>query len=417
MDLQVLGLSHHTAPLALRERVAFAAESLAPALKDLASQAGIEEAAIVSTCNRTELYVRGGDAQALRDWLAHAKHLDAEALEPALYHHAGMNAVRHLYRVASGLDSMVLGEPQILGQVKQAARFADTHGTMGPTLSQLFQRTFAVAKQVRATTAIGASSISMAAAGVRLAQQIFDDFSRLGMLFIGAGEMIDLAAAHFVARKPARVAVANRTLERGEALAQRLGARAITLAELHGEIADFDIVVSCTASTIPIVGKGMMESAVRARRHRPVFMLDLAVPRDIEPEVAKLDDVFLFTLDDLGRIVSEGRDKRAEAVDDAEGIIDRAVAEFVTWFDTRSAVPTIRLMRDYAEEYRGREMERARAALARGDEPAAVLEAFSRSLLNKFLHHPTTALQRAAPEERGQIARLIARLYNLPDSE
>ena len=417
MQLTVLSINHQTASLAVRERVAFPVENLAAAMRELMAASGADEAAILSTCNRTELYTRAGNGDAMIAWLARAGRLQIDELRAHLIRHEGADAVRHAFRVASGLDSMVVGEPQILGQMKHAVRVAEQEGVLGTLLNPLFQRTFTVAKEVRTNTEIGANSVSMAAASVRLAQNIFGDLSTLNVLFIGAGEMIDLAATHFFAQGPKRIVVANRTIERGEELARRLNGTAITLAELPEHIAGFDIVVTSTASTLPILGKGLMERAIRARKHRPVFMVDLAVPRDIEPEVAELTDVFLYTVDDLGRIIEAGIDKRKQAVVQAETIIEHHVKEFAVWLDSRAAAPTIRQMRDYAEQYRGMELARAHAQLARGEDPAKVLEAFSRALLNKFLHHPTTALNQAAPEERAELTRLLNRLYQSPEKE
>ncbi|MES2356222.1 MAG: glutamyl-tRNA reductase [Pseudomonadota bacterium] len=417
MHFQILGLNHQTAPVAVRERIAFPAENLPMALREFMGACEVEEAAILSTCNRTEIYTSRGNGDAAIDWLAHTSRITAQQIRGHLYHHEEMAAMKHAFRVASGLDSMVLGEPQILGQLKQAVRIAEQEGTLGPLLNPLFQRTFAVAKEVRTNTEIGANSVSMAAAAVRLAQNIFGDFGDLGILFIGAGEMIELAAAHFVAQAPKKVMVANRTIERGEELAQRLGGTAITLAELPNHISDFDIVVTSTASTLPILGKGLVERAIRARKHRPMFMVDLAVPRDIEPEVGELEDVFLYTVDDLGHIIEEGLDKRRQAVSEAEAIIDTRAAEFAVWLNGRAAAPTIRRMRDYAEQYRNIELARAQSLLTRGEDPTKVLESFSRALLNKFLHHPTVALNQAAPEERKELAKLLNRLYQLPEEE
>jgi len=413
----ILGINHQTAPVAVRERVAFPAENLGMALRELSKIGELDEVAILSTCNRTELYTTADNNETIIEWLAQMSRLKAHDIRSYLYSHEGASAIKHAFRVASGLDSMVLGEPQILGQLKHAARVAEQEGTLGPSLNPLFQRTFAVAKEVRTNTDIGANSVSMAAAAVRLAQNIFGDFRELNVLFIGAGEMIELAAAHFVSQSPQRVMVANRTMERGEELAGRLGGTAITLAELPEHISKFDVIVTSTASTLPILGKGLVERAIRARKHRPIFMVDLAVPRDIEPEVGELEDVFLYSIDDLSHIIEEGMDKRRQAMIEAESIIDTRVAEFANWLDGRAAVPTIRRMRNYAEYFRNVELTRARALLARGEDPEKVLEGFSRALLNKFLHHPTVALNEAAPEERQELANLLNRLYQLPEQE
>ncbi len=413
MQLFALGINHHTAPLAMREQLAFDPLRLQQALHDLLRLKPVREAAILSTCNRTELYCAAEHSGAAVQWLAEYHAMPPATLDPYLYTHPQKDAVRHMFRVASGLDSMVLGEPQILGQMKQAARAAEEAGTMGTLLSKLFQRTFAVAKEVRSTTAIGANIVSMAAAAVHLSARIFESIAGQRVLFIGAGEMIDLCAAHFAGEKPRRLTIANRTLERAQALADRFGGDAMRLDEVSERLADYDIIVSCTASPLPIVGLGMVERAVKARRHRPMVMVDLAVPRDIEAEVANLDDVFLYTLDDLGQIVERGMESRQAAVVEAEAIIDDRVQNFLHWMDTREMVPTIRALRDAAERMRRHELEHALKLIQRGDDPAAVLEALSHGLTNKLVHPPTHALNEAEGDERAEVAQLIARIYRL----
>jgi len=296
MSLYALGLNHATAPLDVREQVAFAPDSLGPALRDLLGRPKIKEAAILSTCNRTELYVHSPEPQPVVQWLEEFHRVPKDSLAPYIYTLPREKAVTHAFRVASGLDSMVLGEPQILGQMKQAVRHAESAGTLGLVLNRLFQRTFAVAKDVRSQTDIGSASISMAAASVKLAERIFPSIGEQRLLFIGAGEMIDLTATHFAARKPRKMTIANRTIERGRELAQRFSAEAITLNEMPDRLPEFDIIVTCTASTLPILGKGLLERVVKARRHAPVFIVDLAVPRDVEPEASDLDDVFLYSV-------------------------------------------------------------------------------------------------------------------------
>ncbi|MBI4123907.1 MAG: glutamyl-tRNA reductase [Betaproteobacteria bacterium] len=393
MALYTLGLNHQTAPLAVRERVVFHVERLREALDEL-KRGLAHEAAILSTCNRTELYVSGEQPAALAQWLAQYHRLQPDELQRYLYTLPREQAVRHAFRVASGLDSMVLGEPQILGQMKEAARAAESAGTLGTVLHKLFQRSFAVAKEVRSNTRIGAASVSMAAAAVKLAARIFPSLKDQSVLFIGAGEMIELTATHFAAQAPARIAVANRTLERGERLASRFNGQAIELRSLAEQLHEYDIVVSSTASSLPILGKGLVERALRSRRHRPMFMVDLAVPRDIEPEVAELDDVFLYTVDDLAQIVCANLDERRAAVDQAEVIIETQVGQFMRWMEARASVPRIRALRDQAEEARRQELERALRLLERGEPPAKVMEALSRSLTNKLLHAPTQALKK-----------------------
>lgn len=332
-------------------------------------------------------------------------------LRPYLYTLPQDNAVRHAFRVASGLDSMVLGEPQILGQMKDAVRQAEAAGGLGTYLHQMFQRTFAVAKEVRSTTEIGAHSVSMAAAAIRLSQRIFDRISDQNVLFIGAGEMIELCATHFSAQNPKTITIANRTLERGEQLAHRFNGRAIMLADLPEHLANFDIVVSCTASSLPIIGLGLVERAIKARRHKPVFMVDLAVPRDIESEVARLDDFFLYTVDDLGAAVQTGMENRQATVSQAEAIIETRVQAFMHWMDTRTVVPVIQELHESSEQIRLAELDRARRMLARGASPEAVLEALSKGLTAKFLHGSQQALHHAQGDERARLATLLPQLF------
>ncbi len=412
MTIFALGLNHQTAPLAVRERVVFHVERLSEALGE-AKRVLAPEAAILSTCNRTELYLSGEPSKAAAEWLARYHSVDPGELAPYLYTLPREQAVRHAFRVASGLDSMVLGEPEILGQMKDAARSAEAAGTLGTVLNKLFQRSFAVAKEVRTTTQVGANSVSMAAAAVKLAARIFPSLKDQKVLFIGAGEMIELCATHFAAQAPARIAVANRTLERAQALAHRFNARAIELRDLAAHLHEYDVVVSCTASSLPILGKGLAERALKARRHLPMFMVDLAVPRDIEPEVGELDDVFLYTIDDLQGIVQGNLDARQSAVAQAEAIIDTQVGQFMHWMQVRESVPLIRALRDQAEDARRNEVERALRLLARGDDPKQVLEALSQGLTNKLMHAPTQALNEATGDERRTLAGTLARLFRI----
>jgi glutamyl-tRNA reductase len=415
MNLIALGLNHTTAPVAVRERVSFPGEGLRQALADLRSSLSglLPEGAILSTCNRTEIYAaspRPGEiAAAVSAWLAQRQGLAQGQLQSHLYVLPDGQAVRHAFRVAAGLDSMVIGEPQILGQLKDAVRAAQDTGALGTHLHQLFQRSFAVAKEVRSTTEIGAHSVSMAAAAVRLARRIFEDLRETRVLFVGAGEMIELCATHFAAQHPKALVVANRTEERGEKLARQFGGGTLRLSELPERLEHFDIVVSCTASALPIIGLGMVERASRARRRRPMFMVDLAVPRDIEAEVARLDDVFLYTVDDLGKVVQSGAENRRAAVAQAEAIIETRVDAFMQWLSARQAVPAIRALHARGEALRTVELERARRMLARGDDPEAVLEALSRGLTSKFLHAPTAMLQRPG-DDHASVVRLIDRL-------
>ena len=411
MPLFVVGISHHSTPLEVREKLAFAPDRQGAALSDLARQPGVAEAVLVSTCNRTEVYCRGDSAEIVDRWLRDEAAKSGLALGDDIYRHAEEAAVRHAFRVAAGLDSMVLGEPQILGQVKQSVRTAEGAGTLGPLLGGLFRKTFAVAKQVRSDTALGAQSVSMAAAALRLAQNLFGDLSRSRVMLVGAGEMVELAATYFVAQRPQSVVVANRTLARGEEFAERFSAQAIALADLPGRIHEFDIVLTGTASSLPIIGKGLIESALAARRRRPMFIVDFAVPRDVEAGVSSLEDAFVYTIDDLGLIVQQGVEGRRAAAEEAESIVDRQVASFRDWNESRAAVPAIVELRRRADAYRESELARARSRLARGEEPAAVLEALAKGLANKFLHHPSRALSQAGEGEREALTRAIEILY------
>ena len=418
MAVWALGLNHTTAPLDLRGRFAFALDQIAPTLQSLRRSVGAAhhpevEAAILSTCNRTEIYCAAEHAALDHTvgWLAESGGVSPALLRSHAYTLTGDQAARHAFRVASGLDSMVLGEAQILGQMKDAVRAAETAGALGSTLNQLFQRSFAVAKEVRTATEIGAHSISMAAAAVRLAGQLFEDLKTTRVLFVGAGEMIDLAATHFAARQPSKIVIANRTLERGEKLATRFGAEAMRLADLPARLAEFDIVVSCTASTLPLIGLGAVERALKARKHRPMLMVDLAVPRDIEPEVKALEDVYLYTVDDLAHVVRQGEASRQAAVAQAETIIDAGVQGFMHWLDQRGTVPLIQQLNAQAEDWRNAELARARRLLARGESVDAVLEALARGLTQKMLHGTLAELHAGDAEARQQTAQAVSRLF------
>lgn len=412
MQLYVIGVNHTTAPIQIRENVAFNSEHLGNALRELTSH-DVAEAAILSTCNRTELYCSTDNPQKPLNWLSQYHKLETKNIQPYIYTLPDNEAVKHAFRVASGLDSMVLGEAQILGQFKQSVKIAQDAGTLGTLLHKLFQRTFEVAKEVRTNTDIGANSISMAAAAVKLAQRIFGDISNQNVLFIGAGEMIALCADHFAAQKPKSMVVANRTLERGLELATKIGGQAILLNDLPERFAEFDIVVTSTASQLPIIGLGMVESAIKTRRHRPIFMVDLAVPRDIEPEVAQLDDVFLYTVDDLELVVTDGKVNRQEAAIDAEIIVQARVENFMHWVKKRGGVPTIKALRDQAEATRRAELEKALKMIQKGENPAIVLDLLSNALTNKFLHAPSHALNLAQGDEHTRLENILKQLYQI----
>ena len=417
MSLYTLGLNHRTAPLDVREQIAFSPDALGHALRDLLARPKVKEAAILSTCNRTEVYVHTAEPQPVARWLEEFHRVPAESLSPHLYTLPRVETVTHAFRVASGLDSMVLGEPQILGQMKQAVRHAEAAGSLGLVLNRLFQRTFAVAKDVRTQTDIGSASISMAAAAVKLAERIFPALSEERLLLIGAGDMIDLTATHFAARNPRSITIANRTLERGRELAARFRAEAITLNEMPERLHEFDIVVTCTASTLPILGKGLLERVIKARRHAPIFIVDLAVPRDVEPEAAKLNDVFLYSIDDLAEIVKDNLQIRQEAVREAEEMIATQACSFLRWLEGRSVVPTITALHGHHEQLRAAELERVRKLLAGGTSPEQALDLLARGLTNKFLHAPTQALSQAGDAERAELVAVFERIYRIPDDE
>jgi len=418
MAVWALGINHTTAPLDMRGRFAFAVDQIGPTLQSLrenftAHRGRRPEAAILSTCNRTEIYCAGSqhELEPTIEWLAQSGGVAPGLLRSHSYLLQDGQAARHAFRVASGLDSMVLGEAQILGQLKDAVRAAEEAGALGTTLNQLFQRSFAVAKEVRTSTEVGAHSISMAAAAVRLAGQLFEDLGQVRVLFVGAGEMIELAATHFAAKNPKSLAVANRTLERGEKLANRFGGEVLRLADLAERLHEFDVVVSSTASQLPIIGLGAVERALKARKHRPMFMVDLAVPRDIEPEVKELEDVYLYTVDDLAHVVQTGHANRQAAVAQAEAIIDAGVQSFLHWVDQRGAVPLIQQLNAQADAWRAAELARARKLLARGEDVDAVLEALSRGLTQKMLHGPMAELHAGDAEARQRASQAIEHFF------
>lgn len=400
MGLLALGINHKTASLELREKVAFTPESMTEALREAVQQAGVRELAILSTCNRTEFYgvLPGQSGENLLAWMGRHRQLALSEISASIYQYENEAAVRHMMRVAAGLDSMVLGEPQILGQMKTAYAQAAEAGTLGPELERLFQTTFAAAKQVRTETAIGANPVSVGFAAVALARQIFADLRESEALLVGAGEMIELVGKHLHEQGVKKITIANRTLSRALELAQQFNGRAISLEEIPEALADADIVISSTASPLPILGKGMVERALKKRRHRPVFMVDIAVPRDIEPEVANLRDVYLYTVDDLQSVIEENMRSRQEAALAAEEIVVARAGQFMTQKREQGAFSTVTSYRQQVEVLREQELERALATLRKGGDPAEVLERLSRNLTNKLLHAPSVAMKKAAAE-------------------
>lgn len=414
MAVWTLGLNHRTAPIDLRERFAFASEQLENSLIGLRqSFESHKEVAILSTCNRTEIYCAGDAVQLPQtlSWLAEKGQTQVEVLQSHIYRLEGDASARHAFRVASGLDSMVLGESQILGQLKDAVKLAADTGALGTTLNQLFQRSFAVAKEVRTSTEIGAHSISMAAASVRLASRIFENIKDTHVLFVGAGEMIELCVAHFGAKLPRSITIANRSIERAQTLASAHGGKSIALADLPKKLHEFDIVISCTASTLPLIGLGAVKSALRARKNKPIFMVDLAVPRDIEPEVKDLRDVYLYTVDDLTEVINSGQSQRQAAVVDAEVIIDDGVRKFMSWLDQRTHVPLIQELNSQADNWRKAELVRARKLIEKGQPLEEVLEAFSLGLMKKMLNGPLRELHHEEVEQRDKAREAVRKMF------
>jgi glutamyl-tRNA reductase len=407
MAFNILGINHKTAPVALREKVAFSEERLLAALRTLQQQAGVAEAVILSTCNRTEVYWAGSASGAeLSQWLErhHGHDLD---LASSLYVHQEQRAVEHAFTVASGLDSMVLGEAQILGQLKDAYRVAQEAGSTGPALNKLFQAAFSAAKRVRSQTRIGENAVSIASAIVSLARRVYSDLSAHTALMVGAGEMNALAARHFMSAGVKRMVIANRTLARAQSLAAELKADAAGLDDLDRELAQADIVISCTASLVPLITKSAVEVAIRTRRRRPIFMVDLAVPRDIEPAVADLEDVYLFSIDDLQQLIDENRQQREVAAGGARLLIDEEVARFLSESRAHDAGPAIRALRQQADGIRLQTVEQARRLLAAGKSPDEVIDFLANTLTNRLLHSPTQALRQAGEQADSALAEAL----------
>lgn len=414
MQLFAVGINHQTAPVELREKLAFAPENMDAALTSATSVPGVEEVVIISTCNRTEIYASGtADCAALTEWLTVYQSVTDNSLADSLYRLEGDAALNHLMKVACGLDSLVLGEPQIFGQVKSAWTVSRESGTVGSLLNQAFQHAFSIAKRVRTETAIGQNPVSVAYAAVSLSQQIFANLSDVQALLIGAGETIELVAQHLCQKNIGGITVANRTLSRAADLARNYGAQAILLSDIHEYLPHADMVISSTASQLPVLGKGAVESALKARRHKPVFMVDIAVPRDIEPEVGKLNDVYLYTVDDLREVIEENRRSRESAATSAEQIILDGLDEWHKQLRTQNVAGTIRAFRQRVEDVRDAELEKALTALARGQPAEQVLTSLARSLTNKLLHTPTVKLKQAGEEGRDDHIRAAHELFDI----
>lgn len=415
MTILAVGVNHKTAPVEIRERISFGPDILVGALRSLTEHAQIGEGIILSTCNRTEVYctVHADGGEPVADWLSRFHGLDQQRIAPYLYTRVDRGAVSHLLRVASGLDSMVLGEPQILGQVKTAFQAASDSGSTGKLLGRMFQHAFAVAKQVRTDTAIGNSPVSVAFAAVSLARQIFSDLSDQTALLVGAGETIELAARHLHQHGVGRVIVANRTVERAHELAVQFDGYAIALTELANHLPEVDILISSTASPLPVLGKGTVERALKKRKHRPIFMVDIAVPRDIEPEVGELNDVYLYTVDDLQGVVEESMRSRREAAEKAEEIIAIHTEEFLCWLRSLDAVTLIQDYRDRAERLRDQVLAKALRQLDGGKPAEEVVEFLAHTLTNKLLHGPSARLRQAGREGQDDLLEAANELFQL----
>ena len=415
MNITALGINHTTEPVQMRERAAISDDRLHDAVRDLTGHAQIEEATILSTCNRTEIYcghtLENDDS--IVEWLSDFQQLPKGELQPFTYSHMNREAVNHTFRVASGLDSMILGEPQILGQMKKAFSHAHQAGTTGKILNRLFQHTFSVAKQVRTDTQVGASAVSVAYAAVDLARRLFTDLSEQTVLLIGAGETIELVARHLKQNQVKHIIVANRSIERAQNLANEVGSEAISLAEIPERLPEADIVVASTASTLPILGKGIVERSLKKRRHRPMFMVDLAVPRDIEQEVGDLADVYLYTVDDLKSVVDQNLDSRRAAAVEAEKIIDLQVVRFMRWMRSLDSVPTIKNLREQTCHTQRLELEKAHRRIQAGDDPNKVLEMLAHNLTNKYLHEPSHRLRLAEMEGNVSLISAARKLFDL----
>ena len=419
MPLFSAGLNHTTAPIETRERLAFPVGQVLPALASLGEVEGMRERVIVSTCNRTEIYWASDTetAEPVIQWFCDWHRQSPEALRPMLYAYQDARAVQHLLRVAAGLDSMVVGEPQILGQIKDAYREAVDSGHAGGLLSRLFQRVFAAAKRIRTETRIGANPVSVAYASVSLAHQIFADFPEHTALLIGAGQTVELAARHLHEHGLGRMIIANRTLERAREIARPFSAYAITLEEIPAHLAEADIVISSTASNTPVLLCETVAAALRKRRHRPMFMVDIAVPRDIEASTGELEDVYLYSIDDLQGIIQDNMQARREAATQAEAIVDEEASRFMDWLDAADAIHTIRRLRGQGEQSRRQVMERARRRLARGEDPEQVLEYVTWSLTNKLLHRPSRRLRDAGLKRDDHIVEMARWLYGMDDDD
>jgi glutamyl-tRNA reductase len=416
MTLFALGLNHTTAPVEIREKVAFSGEVLPGVLTELRTQQGVDEVAILSTCNRTEIYcsLEDSNQQALLEWLSRFHRLQPQDIRPFLYSYPDANAVKHVLRVASGLDSMVLGEPQVLGQLKSAYKTAVDAGSIGQLLGRLFQHSFRVAKEIRSNTEIGNHPVSIAFAAVRLGQQIFGNLADRTALLVGAGETIELTARHLHDKGLHKMIIANRTLERSRQVAGEFSGYAITLEDIPQHLDEADIIITATGSQTPVISKDMIALAIKKRKHRPIYIVDIAVPRDVDPAAGKLDDVYLYTVDDLQGVIEESMRNREQAARQAEEIIDTQVIHFMDWMHSLNTVSTIRAIRDSANTMQHEVLDAALKRLNQGEEPEKILREMARSLTNKLIHSPSVQLRNTGKAQKDELLRAARKLFNIP---
>ena len=414
MELNVIGLNHKTASLNLREKFAFSSDIISSLLIEFKEKCA-QEVIILSTCNRTEIYFFGGDKNNVLMWLAVTKNVPVTQIKSHTYHYTNLKAVNHAYKVASGLDSMILGETQILGQMKQASKLAEYANTQGKHLAYLFQKIFETAKEVRTKTKIGASSTTVASSILKVSRSIFGDITQTSILFVGAGDMAELCAKYFTDQKPQRLTIANRSIEKGKVLAEKINCQSILLGDVHYHISNYDIVICSTSSQLPIIGMGMIQNALQTRKHKPMLLVDLAIPRDVEIEIGTLDDIFLYTFDDLAKLAQEGVKTRESEIINATKIIEKKVQTYKEKIEQKTITPTIKLLRNQFERIRKEELLKAEKAINKGASINEVMDKFSKTLSKKYLHHPTKVFNELSNKEFEKALDILKKIYKVED--
>ena len=414
MELNVIGLNHKTASLNLREKFAFSSDIISSLLIEFKEKCA-QEVIILSTCNRTEIYFFGGDKNNVLMWLAVTKNVPVTQIKSHTYHYTNLKAVNHAYKVASGLDSMILGETQILGQMKQASKLAEYANTQGKHLAYLFQKIFETAKEVRTKTKIGASSTTVASSILKVSRSIFGDITQTSILFVGAGDMAELCAKYFTDQKPQRLTIANRSIEKGKVLAEKINCQSILLGDVHHHISNYDIVICSTSSQLPIIGMGMIQNALQTRKHKPMLLVDLAIPRDVEIEIGTLDDIFLYTFDDLAKLAQEGVKTRESEIINATKIIEKKVQTYKEKIEQKTITPTIKLLRNQFERIRKQELLKAEKAINKGASINEVMDKFSKTLSKKYLHHPTKVFNELSNKEFEKALDILKKIYKVED--